>query len=256
MHHLNVTQIKHYTDHLFSFQTTRPQNFRFQSGEFVMIGLEQDKGKPLMRAYSIASPKWEEHLEFYSIKVEDGALTSRLRSIQCGDRIIAGKKAVGTLVYDALEEGQNLYLLSTGTGIAPFASIIRDPETYEKFEHVILVHCCRTRAELGYGFDLITQIKEHEILCEIVSDKLSHYTSVTREDYPVNQRIPALIESHKLFDDLGLPALDKARDRVMICGSPAMLADMRELLDARGFAISPKTGVAGDYVIERAFVER
>jgi len=211
----DVTAVTHWTDRLFSFRVTRPQTLRFRSGEFVMIGLPGDDGRPILRAYSIASPSWDEELEFYSIKVPDGPLTSRLQHIRPGDQIILRPKPVGTLVIDALLPGKRLWFLSTGTGLAPFASLIRDPETYEKFEQVILMHTCREVAELKYGFDLMEEIRNHEFLSEIVGDKLKHYPTVTREDYPFQGRITDLMESGKLYTDLGVPPLDPARVRQM-----------------------------------------
>ncbi len=214
-----VTEVTHYTDRLFRFRMTRPAGFRFRSGEFVMIGLMID-GKPLVRAYSIASPSWAEELEFFSIKVPDGPLTSHLQNIKVGDAVLMKKKPTGTLVNDALIPGKRLYMFSTGTGIAPFASLIRDPETYEKFDELILTHTCREVAELQYGLDLVQEIRTDEMLQEVLdTSKLRHYTSVTREDYPFKGRITDLIESGKLFTDLGVPPLDPASDRGMICGS-------------------------------------
>jgi len=209
--------------------------------------------KPIYRAYSIASPAWDEELEFFSIKVPDGPLTSHLQAIKPGDTVLMRKKPTGTLVLDALTPGRRLYMFSTGTGIAPFASLIRDPETYEKFEEVILTHTCRDVAELKYGFDLVEEIKNHEFLSEIVGDKLKHYATVTREDYPFKGRITTLIENGKLFSDLGVPALDPAIDRGMICGSSAMLKDTKELLENAGLTEGANNKPA-EFVIERAFV--
>lgn len=217
-----------------------------------MIGLEVD-GKPLLRAYSIASPSWAENLEFFSIKVPNGPLTSRLQKVQEGDEIILNRKSVGTLVHDALRPGKNLYLVSTGTGIAPFASIIRDLETYEKFERVILTHSCRFVAELQYGFDLIKEIADDEILSEMVGDRLTHFTSVTREDYEHKGRITALIEDGTLFDTIGEKPWEPDVDRVMICGSTEMLQDVAALCTARGLE-EGATNRPADFVIEKAFV--
>ncbi|MEM6711355.1 MAG: ferredoxin--NADP reductase [Pseudomonadota bacterium] len=253
MYRETILNTHHYTDRLFSFQITRPQAFRFRSGEFVMIGLEVD-GKPLLRAYSIASPSWAEHLEFFSIKVPDGPLTSHLQKIEEGDEIILGKKSVGTLVHDALRPGKNLYLISTGTGIAPFASIIRDPETYEKFERVILTHSCRTVAELQYGFDLVNGINEDEILQEMASGRLTHFTSVTREDYKTKGRITGLIESGTLFDVLGEAPWNAKVDRVMICGSTEMIRDVSQLCLDHGLEEGANSKPA-DFVLEKAFVD-
>jgi ferredoxin--NADP+ reductase len=220
-----------------------------------MIGLRID-GKPLLRAYSIVSANYEEHLEFLSIKVQDGPLTSRLQHIQPGDTIIVGRKPTGTLLIDYLTPGKRLYLLSTGTGMAPFMSIIRDPETYEKFEQVILVHGVRQVDELAYADFFQHQLPEHEFLGEMLRDKLIYYPTVTREPFRNQGRLTDLIESGKLSADIGMPPLDPATDRAMICGSEAMLKDACKLLDGRGFAISPRQGEQGDYVIERAFVEK
>ncbi len=247
-----VLNVEHYTEHLFRFRTTRPAGFRFRSGEFAMIGL-MIGDKPIYRAYSIASPSWDDELEFFSIKVPDGPLTSHLQKIQPGDTILMRKKPTGTLVLDALTPGKRLYMFSTGTGIAPFASLIRDPETYEKFDEVILTHTCREVAELKYGFDLVAEIRNHEFLSEIVGDKLRHYPTATREDYPFRGRITELIDSGKLFEDLGLPPLDPAVDRGMICGSAAMLKDTKQRLERAGLTEGANSQPA-EFVIERAFV--
>ncbi|MBB3811339.1 ferredoxin--NADP reductase [Pseudochelatococcus contaminans] len=247
-----VLDVTHYTDSLFRFRTTRPDGFRFRSGEFVMIGLIVGD-KPLYRAYSVASPSWAEELEFFSIKVPDGPLTSHLQKIQPGDKILLRKKPTGTLVLDALTPGKRLYLFSTGTGIAPFASLIRDPETYEKFEEVILTHTTREVAELKYGFDLVEEIRNDEILRDIVGAKLRHYATTTREEFPFQGRITDLIENGKFFSDLGLPPLDPATDRGMICGSAAMLKDTKELLEKAGLDEGANNKPA-EFVIERAFV--
>ena len=250
-----VLSVHHWNDTLFSFKTTRDRGLRFENGQFVMIGLEVD-GRPLTRAYSIASPNYEEHLEFFSIKVQDGALTSRLQHLREGDPIVVSKKPTGTLVVHDLRPGRHLYLLATGTGLAPFLSVIQDPETYERFEKIILIHGVRFVSELAYN-DLITQtLPEHEFLGDVIREQLIYYPTVTREPFRHNGRITHLMESGKLFEDIGLPPLDPAADRAMICGSPAMLSDLCTLLDARGFEISPRIGEPGDYVIERAFVEK
>ena len=247
-----VLSVTHYTDRLFRFTMTRPAGFRFRSGEFAMIGLVVDE-KPLYRAYSIASPSWAEELEFFSIKVPDGPLTQHLQKIKPGDKVLMRKKPTGTLVLDALTPGKRLYMFSTGTGIAPFASLIRDPETYEKFEEVILTHTCREVAELHYGFDLINEIKADEMLSEIVGDKLKHYATVTREDYPFKGRITDLIESGKMFTDLGVPPLNPETDRGMLCGSMAMIKDTAALLEKAGLTEGANNNPA-EFVIERAFV--
>jgi ferredoxin/flavodoxin---NADP+ reductase len=254
MYQERVLSARHYTDNLFSFEITRPDGFRFRSGEFTMLGLEQDDGKPLLRAYSIASPSWQEKLEFFSIKVPNGPLTSKLQSIQPGDKIVLGRKSTGTLVLDALTPGKNLYLLSTGTGLAPFASIIRDPETFERYENVILTHTCRTVKELNYGKDLMAATMSDEILQEIIGDKLKHFTSVTREDYPFKGRITNLIENGTLAEAIGLPDLNPETDRVMVCGSMGMLADLKELFDTKGF-VEGSVSRPGQFVYEKAFVE-
>ena len=250
-----VLHVHHWNDTLFSFRTTRDPSLRFRNGHFVMIGLNVE-GKPLMRAYSVASANHEEHLEFFSIKVPNGPLTSRLQHLRPGDEIIVGRKPVGTLVLDDLTPGKHLYLLSTGTGLAPFLSIIKDPETYERFEKVVLVHGVRQVDELAYQQFIEHELPAHEFLGEMLRDKLIYYPTVTREPYRNMGRLTDLIESGKLQADVGLPPLDPAADRAMICGSEAMLRDTCELLDSRGFKISPRQGEQGDYVIERAFVER
>lgn len=257
---LPVTDIRHYTDRLFFFRTERPDGFRFRSGEFVMIGLPPEVmgGKTIWRAYSIASPAWEEHIDFYSIKVPDGPLTSKLMDIRVGDTIWMRKKPTGTLVHDALVPGKRLFLLCTGTGIAPFASIIRDPETYEKFEKVYVIHTCRDNAELQYGFDLVEEIANHEILAEIVGDKLVHWASCTREDAQTDKGVHAgrmtdLMRSGALYKELGIEPLNPDTCRVMICGSMAMLKDCANLCEEAGLA-EGSNSEPGQYVIERAFV--
>jgi len=249
-----VLSVHHWTDTLFSFRTTRDQSFRFKNGQFTMIGLPVD-GKPLLRAYSVVSTNYDDNLEFLSIKVPDGPLTSRLQHLKVGDSIIVGRKPVGTLVIDNLKAGRNLYLLGTGTGLAPFMSIIRDPETYEKFEKVVLVHGCRQVNELAYGETITEVLPEDEFIGELIRDKLVYYPTVTREPFRNRGRITDLIASGKLFEDTGLAPLDKEHDRVMICGSPQMLADLKKMLDERGF-IEGNHGEPGDYVVEKAFVER
>ncbi len=248
----SVLAVRHFTDRLFSFRTTRPQSFRFRSGEFVMIGLPVG-GKALLRAYSIASPAWDDELEFYSIKVPEGPLTSRLSLIQPGERVLLGRKPTGTLVLDALTPGRRLYLFATGTGIAPFASLVRDPDTYAQFESVVLVHTCRLVAELDYGFDLIARTREDPLVGEAACAKLVHVASATRQDYPLQGRITDLIDSGDLFRRLGAPPLDPAGDRAMLCGSMAMIHDVRQRLEAAGLQ-EGANATPGDYVIERAFV--
>jgi len=249
-----VLSVHHWTDKLFTFTTTRDPALRFSNGHFTMIGLRVND-KPLLRAYSIVSANYEEHLEFLSIKVPDGPLTSKLQHIQVGDSIIVGKKPTGTLVIDYLLPGKRLYLLSTGTGLAPFMSIIRDPDTYERFEQVILVHGVRTKDELAYH-DLLTEhLPAHEFLGDLVTSKLRYYPTVTREAYRNMGRVTELMESGKLFKDLGVPDLDPEADRVMICGSPGMLRDLKHMLEARGFK-EGNTSTPGAFVIERAFAEQ
>jgi len=249
-----VLSVHHWTDRLFTFTTTRDPALRFSNGHFTMIGLRVN-GKPLLRAYSIVSANYEEHLEFLSIKVPDGPLTSRLQHIQVGDTIIVGRKPTGTLVVDYLLPGKRLYMLSTGTGLAPFMSIVRDPETYDKFEQVILVHGVRQVDELAYHDLLVEHLPAHEFLGELVSSKLRYYPTVTRENWRNMGRVTELIENGKLAADLQVPDLNPAEDRVMICGSPAMLRDLKELLEARGFK-EGNTSTPGAFVIERAFAEQ
>lgn len=250
-----VIDVHHWNDSLFSFRTSRGAALRFRNGHFIMIGLPVEN-KPLMRAYSIASANHEEHLEFFSIKVPDGPLTSRLQHLKPGDEIIVGSKPVGTLVVDDLNDGRNLYLLATGTGLAPFMSIIKDLEVYERFEKVILVHGVRQVSELAYADYIERELPKHEFLGDFIREQLLYYPTVTREPFRSQGRLTDLIASGKLCTDLGLPALDARLDRAMICGSPAMLNDTCALLDERGFRISPRQGERGDYVIERAFVEK
>ena len=250
-----VLHVHHWNDTLFSFRTTRDPGLRFRNGHFVMLGLPVE-GKPLMRAYSVASANHDEHLEFFSIKVSNGPLTSRLQHLQPGDEVIVGRKPVGSLVLDDLRPGRHLYLLSTGTGLAPFISIIQDPDTYERFDKVVLIHGVRQVSELAYASFIEQQLPNNEYIGEMVRDKLIYYPTVTREPFRNQGRLTEIIESGRLFRDTGLPSLDPAVDRAMICGSAAMLADSCKLLDARGFQISPRQGELGDYVIERAFVEK
>jgi ferredoxin--NADP+ reductase len=253
-HEERVLSVHHWTDKLFTFTTTRDPALRFSNGHFTMIGLKVND-KPLLRAYSIVSANYEEHLEFLSIKVPDGPLTSRLQHIKVGDSIIVGKKPTGTLLIDYLLPGKRLYLLSTGTGLAPFMSVIRDPATYEAFEQVILVHGVRQADELAYH-DLVTEsLPKHEFLGEMIQKQLLYYPTVTRESYRHMGRITDLMESGKMFEDLKLPNLDVANDRVMICGSPHMLKDLKHMLETRGFK-EGTTSTPGDFVVERAFAEK
>jgi len=253
-HEERVLSVHHWTDRLFSFTTTRDPALRFSNGHFTMIGLKVDN-KPLLRAYSIASANYEETLEFLSIKVPDGPLTSRLQNIQVGDSIIVGKKPTGTLLIDYLLPGKTLYLLSTGTGLAPFMSVIRDPDTYERFETVVLVHGVRQVHELAYHDYITQELPRHELLGEMIGKQLKYYPTVTREPFRNQGRITDLIKSGKLFADLGLPPLDSVNDRVMLCGSPEMLADLKHMLEHADFE-EGNTTRPGDFVIERAFVEK
>lgn len=249
-----VTGVHHWTDHLFSFTTTRDAGLRYKNGQFVMIGLEVD-GRPLMRAYSIASPNYEDQLEFFSIKVQDGPLTSRLQHLKKGDQLMISKKPTGTLVLDDLKPGKNLYLFSTGTGLAPFLSVIQDPETYERFEKVIVLHGVRWEKDLAYREFITQELPRHEYLSEQIKNQLVYYPAVTREPFIHQGRITELAATGQLASDLGLPELNPQTDRAMICGSPQMLKDISNMLDQRGFNISPRLGDPGDYVIERAFVD-
>jgi ferredoxin--NADP+ reductase len=250
-----VLSVQHWTDRLFSFTTTRDPTLRFSNGHFTMIGLRLESGKPLLRAYSIVSPNYEDHLEFLSIKVQDGPLTSRLQHIQVGDKVVVGRKPTGTLLTHYLLPGKNLYLIGTGTGLAPFLSIVRDPETYELFEKVILIHGVREVAELAYREYLTYELPEHEFLGEMVTNQLLYYPTVTREEFVNQGRVTTLLESGKIQSDLGLPAFDPAHDRVMLCGSPGMLRDLKHLLEKRSF-MEGNTTRQGDFVIERAFAEQ
>ena len=258
-----VTEVKHYTDRLFSFRVSRPASLRFRSGEFVMIGLmgdphpETGKQKPLLRAYSIASPAWDEEMEFYSIKVPDGPLTSQLQHIQPGDEIILRPKPVGTLVHDALLPGKRLYFFATGTGFAPFASLLREPQTYEDYDEVIITHTCRDVDELTYGRDLIENLKTDALMSELMgegfADKISYYPTTTREESLKMGRITTLIESGELFTDLGVPALDSETDREMVCGSLEFNHDIKELLEKSGLQEGANSNPQ-QFVIEKAFV--
>lgn len=251
----HVLSVHHWNDTLFSFKTTRDPGLRFINGQFVMIGLEVD-GRPLARAYSIASPNYEEHLELLSIKVQNGPLTSRLQHIKEGDTILVSRKPTGTLVMDDLLPGKNLYLLSTGTGLAPFMSIIQDPEAYERFEKVVLFHGVRYVSELAYEDFITHKLPQNEFFGDMVREKLIYYPAATREPFRTQGRLTDLIESGKLTSDIGLPPLNPEQDRAMICGSTEMLKNTCNLLDNLGFQISPRIGQPGQYAIERAFVEK
>jgi ferredoxin--NADP+ reductase len=254
LHTERVTSVHHWNDKVFSFRTTRDPGLRFRNGHFLMLGLCVE-GKPLVRAYSVASANHEEHLEFLSIKVPNGALTSRLQHLQPGEEVLLSKKPSGSLLVDDLLPGRRLYLFATGTGLAPFLSIVKDPEVYERFEQVVLVHGVRRVADLAYEHYLSQELPRDEFLGELVREKLIYYPTVTREPFRNEGRITLLVESGRLFGDIGLPALDAAEDRVMLCGSEAMLADLTVVLDRRGFRVSPRTGEPGHYVLERAFAE-
>jgi ferredoxin--NADP+ reductase len=254
LHQERVLEVHHWNESLFSFKTTRNTGFRFRNGHFVMIGLEVE-GKPLLRAFSVVSANYDEHLEFYSIKMPDGALTSRLQHITPGDEVLVGRKPTGTLLVDNLLPGKRLYLLATGTGLAPFMSIIRDPATYERFEHVVVAHGVRRVSDLGYRDYIERELPQHELVGELVQQQLRYYPTVTREAFRNQGRLNDLVDSGKLMSDLGLPALDPQHDRVMICGSPSMLKDIVTILEGRSFA-EGNTDHQGSYVIERAFVEK
>jgi ferredoxin--NADP+ reductase len=249
-----VLSVQHWTDTLFSFKATRNTGFRFLNGQFAMIGLEVD-GRPLLRAYSMASANHEEDLQFFSIKVPDGPLTSRLQKIKEGDTILVGRKATGTLITDNLIPGERLLLLSTGTGLAPFASLIKDPEVYERFEQIVLVHGCRQVNELAFGEQLVASLTEDELFGPLLSGKLSYYPTVTREPFRNRGRITDLITSEQLFNDIGQKPLNVEGDRIMMCGSPAMLEELKQTLEARAFTEGNHTE-PGHFVIEKAFVER
>ena len=249
-----VLTVRHWNDTLFSFTTTRDTSLRFHNGHFVMIGLEVN-GKPLMRAYSIVSANYEENLEFFSIKVQDGPLTSKLQHLKPGDTLLVSRKPTGTLVQSSLLPGKNLYLISTGTGLAPFMSIIKDPEVYERFDHIILTHGVRNVNELAYADYITNELPHNEFFGEEIKKKLIYYPTVTREPFRNQGRLTDLMESGKLFSDIGLPPLNIETDRVMMCGSPSMLKDFCRILDAKGFQES-RHGQPAHYVIERAFVEK
>ncbi len=248
-----VTAVTHWTDRLFSFRVSRPPSLRFRSGEFVMIGLMGDNGKPLLRAYSIASPAWDDELEFYSIKVPDGPLTSKLQHIQPGDQIILRPKPVGTLVHDALLPGKRLWLLSTGTGFAPFASLLREPETYEKYDQVIMMHTCREVAELEYGRQLVESLQDDPLIGDMVAGKLLYYPTTTREASPHMGRVTDNLSSGKVFADLNLPPMDPATDRAMVCGSLAFNIDVKAILERFGLREGANSEPL-EYVVEKAFV--
>lgn len=246
-----VTSVEHFTDRLFRFRTTRNPSFRFRSGEFVMIGMGNED-KPVLRAYSVASPSWDEELEFFSIKVEDGPLTSKLQKIQPGDPLVIGKKPTGTLVLDALTPGKRLYMFSTGTGFAPFASLVRDPETYEKFDEIIVTHTTRLVSELSYSKQIVASLADDPLVGDVAPQKIRHVTTCTREDYPVQERITNLIETEKLFELIGVNPFDPAVDRVMICGSMEMINDTKNLVASYGLNEGSNAKPA-EFVVEKAF---
>ncbi|MCX5494003.1 ferredoxin--NADP reductase [Kaistia dalseonensis] len=249
-----VLSVHHWTDTLFSFTTTRDPTFRFKNGQFTMIGIKVNE-KPLLRAYSVVSTNYDDNLEFFSIKVPDGPLTSKLQNLKVGDPLIVGKKATGTLVLDNLKDGKHLYLLGTGTGLAPFLSIIRDPETYERYEKVVLVHGCRQISELAYGEKITKDLPEDEFLGDMIREQLIYYPTVTREPFRNRGRITDLMTSGKLYEDVGLPPMNGADDRFMLCGSPQMLVDLKAIFLENNL-VEGNHGEPGDFVIERAFVER
>lgn len=249
-----VTSVQHWTDSLFSFRVTRPRSLRFRSGEFVMIGLLKDDGKPLLRAYSIASPSWDEELEFYSIKVPDGPLTSRLQKIAPGDEIILRPKPVGTLVLDALLPGKRLWMICTGTGVAPFASLLRDPETWESYDEVILAHTCRTNAELAYGRALVDSLPTDPLIGELIGEKLHYYPTTTREESAIEGRISDHLRDGRAFRALKRPAWNAEEDRVMICGNLALNKDIMSICNEHGLS----EGANSDpkhFVVEKAFID-
>lgn len=249
-----VTSVHHWTDTLFSFRVSRPRSLRFRSGEFVMIGLLKDDGKPLLRAYSIASPSWDEELEFYSIKVPDGPLTSRLQKIEPGDEIILRPKPVGTLVLDALLPGKRLWMVCTGTGIAPFASLLRDPETYEQYDEVILAHTCRTNAELAYGCTLVKALPDDPLIGALVGDKLKYYPTTTREPSEIVGRISDHLREGCVFETLGTPAWNNTEDRVMVCGNLALNKDIMSICEAHGL-LEGANSDPKHFVVEKAFID-
>ncbi|HXT09329.1 MAG TPA: ferredoxin--NADP reductase [Roseiarcus sp.] len=254
IHVEKVINVRHWTERLFSFRTTRPASLRFRSGQFVMMGL-QSEGKPLLRAYSLASAPYEDGLEFFSIKVANGPLTSRLQHLAAGDEVLVGRKPTGTLLIDNLKPGRNLFLLATGTGLAPYLSLVKDPETYERFERVIVVHGVRFSADLAYSEYLADELPKDELIGELAAAQLAYYPTVTREPARHNGRISTLLANGKLHADLGLPGFAAESDRFMLCGSEAMIGDLRALFLARGLD-EGNTGEPGDFVFEKAFAEK
>ncbi|QRN40723.1 MAG: ferredoxin--NADP reductase [Neisseriaceae bacterium] len=251
-----VLSVHHWTDNYFSFTCTRDESLRFDSGQFVMVALQvKELERPIARAYSIASANWEDHLEFFSIKVQNGALTSRLQHLKVNDEVLISRKPTGTLVLSDLKPGKNLYLFATGTGIAPFLSLTKDPEAYEQFEKIILVHGVRNIADLAYHDHFTIYLRAHEYLGDIIKNQLIYYPIVSRESFKHQGRITTLMSNGQLFQDIGLPVINPEYDRAMICGSPTMLKDISTILNQLGLKVSPKRGQRGDYLIERAFVE-
>ncbi len=252
-----VIRVRHWTDRLFSFRVSRPPSLRFRSGEFVMLGLMGDNGRPLLRAYSIASPAWDDELEFYSIKAPDGPLTSRLQHIKAGDEVILRPKPVGTLVHDALLPGRRIYFFSTGTGFAPFASLLREPQTYEGYDEVIITHTCREVAELEYGRRLIEDLKQDDLMRELLGAEnlasIRYYPTTTRQQSPKMGRITDLITSGRLFEDLGIPPLSPETDRAMVCGSLSFNNDIKAILEKSGLREGANSDPA-EFVVEKAFV--
>jgi ferredoxin--NADP+ reductase len=254
LYHEKVLSVRHWTERLFSFATTRSPSLRFENGQFVMVGLPAIDDRPLMRAYSLASANYEEELEFLSIKMPQGKLTSRLQRIRPGDEILIGDKPVGNLILANLQPGKHIYLFGTGTGLAPFLGLVKDPELYQRYEKVTLIHGVRQRAELVYNELFTRELPQSELLGDVVRSKLTYYPTVTREPFPVQGRITTLIESGRLFSDLGLPPFEPTADRMMLCGSMAMISDMRTLLGSFGLTEGcPRK--AGQYLVERSYVE-
>lgn len=251
----SVVSVRHWTDRLFSFRTTRTPSLRFRSGQFVMMGLETEGGRPLVRAYSLASAPYEDELEFFSIKVPDGPLTSKLQHLSVGDTVLVGRKPTGTLLIDNLRPGRHLFLLGTGTGLAPWLSVVKDPEVYERFERVIVVHGVRWAKDLAYSDYLANELPNDELIGELARAQLSYYPTVTREPFVHQGRISTLLQSGQLHADLGLPPINRETDRFMLCGSPAMLGDLKTILTGWDYE-EGNTGEPGDYVIEKAFVEK
>ena len=256
IHELTVQHSHHWTNRTFSFRTNRPAEFRFRNGEFAMIGLDTPSGR-VMRAYSIASPNWADYLEFLSIKVPDGPLTSHLQNVTEGDTVLMNSKAVGTLVLDTLNPGRNLWLFATGTGLAPFMSVVQDPETYEAYEKVVLVHTVRTLAEHAYR-DTLSSLRHHEILGELIEGKFVYVPTVTQQldtsGFAMHGRCSNLLKNGQLYEDTQLPAFDVNSDAAMICGSTAMNTEFIEYFESIGGSCG-SASERGCYVYEKAFVD-